>query len=87
MSVYGFGIGNLELSEWPVNFVDRYYHPPGATISKNYQFTFGSLIVFFQLASTPTFATTPTYPSITISGYNVTTSGGNIGCYTHVLIR
>lgn len=85
---YGFQIGNLELSEYPINYVDTFFLASGATISKNYtDFSGLSIIVYPQLAQPVSITSVYYPPTIYISGTSVTAVGRGVDSQIFVFAR
>lgn len=85
---FGLQLNNLELSQYPVNYVDNFFVGGGSTVYKDYpDFAGLGLIAYPQLAQAVSLTSVYYPPSISISGTSVTVSGQGVDTQIYVFAR
>jgi len=85
---YGFQIGNLDLSLYPVNYVDTFFVGANSTVSNDYpEFAGLTLIAYPQMAQSISLTTVYYPPSISISGTHISATGGGVATQIYVFAR
>lgn len=84
---FGLLVPPLELSEYPINFLDKFSHNGGTTTRNYSEFSGYDLVVAQDPAEFIRLDRTINLPSISVNGTTVTVSGGDIKTNVYVFIQ
>lgn len=85
---FGIQLGSLELSEYPVNYLDTFLHPAGSSQTRGYQtFIEIELLPLVELAQDIPITRVFELPDVEINGRHLTVSGGDVDARIHVFAQ